>query len=183
MSSQGHAVTIHCSQTSQSIAWRRHQPPVGGIPRAHPHLGSSLAPNSEPPAMLVSTPCPPTFVLSVALVFPSRPGSLAVPSQGPVPVTLATPCVFKHIQQEGPFDHSSGLPLRLHHTVPPVLPMPQHCWPALWAPVLPPTLGGSQPSACSRGLSPVCLYSLGRAGLMVPSAQHPSGLAQALRPL
>ena len=63
ISSEGHAVTIHCSLTSQSIAWRRRQPPVGDIPVAHPHLGSCLAPDSEASRNARVPSMPPNFCL------------------------------------------------------------------------------------------------------------------------
>ena len=95
---------------------------------------------------------------------------------------LAVADVSRHIRQEGSLSNTSCLPGRLQDKVPQALRGLQHCWPALWAPLLPPTGRQRQHLARSGGSSPLFLPEP-EGTRVISSAQHPSGLIRALRPL
>ena len=168
-SGEGHVVTIHRSGTSQSITWRCHSLSAGDI-RTHRSVtspsiawGSHKRPSSPTPLAHVSGATakplplpPPSLVLCLALVFYASHRGLGHVFPGPRQIALAMADVSRHMQQEGSFDNTSCLPGRLQDKVPQTLPTPQHCWPALWAPLLPPRGDQRQHLACFRGFSPTC---------------------------
>ena len=121
---------------------------------------------------------PPSLVLCSAPVFHASHRGLGRVFPGPRWVALAAADVSRHIRPEGSLANTSCLPWRLQDKVPQALPTPQPCWPALWAPLLPPTGRHRQHLARSQRFSPTCSLIQGggrRAGVIL-SAQHPSGL-------
>ena len=128
---------------------------------------------------------PPSLVLCSASVFHTSHRGRGRVFPGPRHVALAGADVSRHIWQEGSLANTSCLPGRLQDKVPRALPTPQPCWPALWAPLLPPTGRHRQHLARSQRFSPTCSLIQGggrRAGVIL-SAQHPSGLIRALCPV
>ena len=157
-------VTIHRLVTSQSIAWRRLSPSLGDVTMGHPRPRHSPQQRRRRPSTAIwayrSTTAhsiPPSLVLCSAPVFHASHRGLGRVFPGPRWVALAAADVSRHIRPEGSLANTSCLPWRLQDKVPQALPTPQHCWPALWAPLLPATGRPRQRLARSGGSSPIFL--------------------------